>query len=145
MNDWLLHTMPEMMARYEYIQSLLGWLQEWINELNQERPVFPWVLPDPLLIASLEQAARESRSVNLLRFLAKVEKQVEELKSVNRESSNDTLAMRTLMNLTENVPALMKQLRHELIWSGIKARLYFVVLALIVIIAALGLRHIFVA
>ena len=143
MNDWLLHTMPEMMARYEYMQSLLGWLQEWINELNKERPVFPWVLPDPLLIASLEQAAQESRSVNVLRFLAKVKKQVEELEGVNSESSNDALAIRTLIKLTENVPGLEKQLKHELIWSGIKARFYFVVLVLILISLALGLKRIF--
>jgi len=53
--------------------------------------------------------------------------------------------MRTLIDLTENLPDLEKQLKHELIWSGIKARLYFVVLALILIIAALGLKHIFFA
>jgi hypothetical protein len=131
------------MPCYEYMQSLLGWLQEWINELNKERPVFPWVLPDPLLIASLEQAAQESRSVNVLRFLAKVKKQVEELEGVNSESSNDALAIRTLIKLTENVPGLEKQLKHELIWSGIKARFYFVVLVLILISLALGLKRIF--
>jgi hypothetical protein len=134
MTDWLLHTMPEMMARYEYMHSLLSWLQEWINEVNQERPAFPWVLPDPLLIASLERAGQENKSVSILRFLAQVKKQAEDLEKVNRDHGNANRAMGTLMNLTEKVPALEKQLKRELIWSGIKADLYFMVLVLILIL-----------
>ena len=141
MTNWLLSTMPEMMARYKYIHSLLGWLQEWINDVNKERPAFPWVLPDPLLIASLEKAAQESRSVNVLRFLAKVQKQVEALEKVNDKPSNDALAMNTLMDF--DVPALEKLLKRELMWSGIKARFYFVVLALILIGLVFGLKRIF--
>jgi hypothetical protein len=128
MIDWLLNQMPEMLARYEYMHSLLAWLQEWINELKLERPAFPWVLPSPLLIASLERAAQECRAVNILRFLVEVQKQIDELKKVNEQRGNDTLALQALMNLSDNVPRLERRLKNELVKSGVMARLFFIVL-----------------
>lgn len=128
MVDWLLRQMPEMMARYEYMQSLLDWLQEWINEIKKEKPAFPWALPSPLLMASLERAAQECKAVNILRFLVAVQKQAADLEKVNRQSNDDALAMRTLINLSDNVPKLEKQLKGELVRSGLMARLFFFVL-----------------
>ena len=120
--------MPEMLARYEYMHSLLGWLQEWFNELKIKKPAFPWILPNPLLIASLERAAQECKAVNILRFLVEVQKQIDELKKVNEQRGNDTLALQALMNLSDNVPRLERRLKNELVKSGIMARLFFVVL-----------------
>lgn len=133
MIDWLLRQMPEMLARYEYMHSLLDWLQEWINEVKSEKPASPWILPSSLLMTSLERAAQECKAVNILRFLVQVQMQVAELEKVNRQSNNDPLAMRTLMNLSDNVPKLEKQLKGELVKSGIMARLFFFVLLLLLL------------
>ena len=102
MNDWLLHQMPEMLARYEYLKSLLEWLQEWLDEIKREKPAFPWIMPSPLLLSSLERAAQECKDVRLLRFIVDVQKQIVELDQVNRQSGNDTLAITTLMKLSDN-------------------------------------------
>lgn len=137
MTDWLLHQMPEMLARYEYVKSLLEWLQEWINEIKSEKPAFPWVLPDPLLITSIERAAQECKDVRLLRFLVDVQKQIAELEKVNRQSDNDERAMTTLVNLADNVPKLEERLKKQLIRSGLMARLFFFVLLFLLVGAGL--------
>lgn len=136
MIDWLLRQMPEMLARYQYMQSLLDWLQEWINELKGEKPAFPWVLPSPLLMSSLERAAQECKSVKILRFLVDVQKQIAELENVNRERNNDALAIRMLMNLSDNVAKLENQLKAELVKAGIMAWLFFLVLLALLLGAA---------
>jgi len=128
MIDWLLNRMPDMLARYEYLHSLLRWLQEWIDQLKVGKPAFPWVLPDALLIASLEKAAQECKAVNILRFLVNVQKQVAQLKNVNEQRTNDALAIKALTDLSDNVPKLEEQLKSELVKSGIMARLFFIVL-----------------
>lgn len=137
MTDWLLHQMPEMLARYEYVKSLLEWLQEWICEIKSEKPAFPWVLPSPLLLTSLERAAQECKDVRLLRFLVDVQKQIAELEQVNRQSGNDRLAITTLMNLSDNIPKLEERLKTQLIRSGLMARLFFVVLLFLLVGAGL--------
>lgn len=131
MIDWLLNQMPEMLARYEYMHSLLDWLQEWINELKIEKPAFPWVLPSPLLITSLERAAQECRAVNILRFLVEVQKQIDELKKVNEQRGNDTLALQALMNLSDNVPRLERRFKKRAceIWSNGAAFLCCVIIS----------------
>jgi hypothetical protein len=128
MVDWLLRQMPEMLARYQYLEALLEWLQEWIAEVKATNPAFPWILPSPLLMTSLEGAAQECKDVNMLRFVVEVQKQIAQLDRVNRQSENTALAMETLMKLNENVPNLEKRLKHELVRSGIMARLFFWVL-----------------
>lgn len=129
--------MPEMLARYDYMRSLLDWLQEWFEELKADKPAFPWVFPSPLLMTSLEQAAQDCKSVTILRFLVSVQKQIAELERVNRESDNDALAIRALMNLSDNVPKLEKELKSQLVRSGIMARLFFFVLLFLLIGAGL--------
>ncbi len=133
MTDWLLQRMPEMLARYEYVKSLLEWLQEWINEIKSEKPAFPWVLPTPLLLTSLERAAQECKDVHLLRFLVDVQKQIAELERVNRESGNDALAISTLMNLSDNIPKLEERLKAQLVRSGLMARVFFFVLLFLLV------------
>jgi len=137
MSDWLLRQMPEMLARYDYVKSLLEWLQEWINEIKSEKPVFPWLLPSPLLLLSLERAAQECKNVHLLRFLVDVQKQIAELEKVNRQSADDRLAITTLMNLADNVPKLEERLKSQLIRSGLMARLLFFVLLFLLVGAGL--------
>ncbi|MDQ6911927.1 MAG: hypothetical protein M3128_03525 [Verrucomicrobiota bacterium] len=128
MVDWLLHQMPEMLARYDYMRSLLDWLEEWFEDLKADKPAFPWVMPHPLLIASLERAAQDCKSVAILRFLVEVQKQIAALERVNRESDNDALAVQTLMSLSDDMPKLEKELKGQLLRSGIMARLFFFVL-----------------
>lgn len=137
MNDWLLHQMPEMLARYEYLKSLLEWLQEWLDEIKREKPAFPWIMPSPLLLSSLERAAQECKDVRLLRFIVDVQKQIVELDQVNRHSGNDTLAITTLMKLSDNVPKLEERLKAQLVRSGLMARLFFVVLLFLLVGAGL--------
>ena len=137
MNDWLLHQMPEMLARYEYLKSLLEWLQEWLDEIKGEKPAFPWIMPSPLLLSSLERAAQECKDVRLLRFIVDVQKQIVELDQVNRQSGNDTLAITTLMKLSYNVPKLEERLKAQLVRSGLMARLFFVVLLFLLVGAGL--------
>ena len=137
MNDWLLHQMPEMLARYEYLKSLLEWLQEWLDEIKREKPAFPWIMPSPLLLSSLERAAQECKDVRLLRFIVDVQKQIDELDQVNRQSGNDTLAITTLMKLSDNVPKLEERLKAQLVRSGLMARLFFVVLLFLLVGAGL--------
>jgi hypothetical protein len=137
MNDWLLHQMPEMLARYEYLKSLLEWLQEWLDEIKREKPAFPWIMPSPLLLSSLERAAQECKDVRLLRFIVDVQKQIVELDRVNRQSGNDTLAITTLMKLSDNVPKLEERLKAQLVRSGLMARLFFVVLLFLLVGAGL--------
>lgn len=137
MNDWLLHQMPEMLARYEYLKSLLEWLQEWLDEIKSEKPAFPWIMPSPLLLSSLERAAQECKDVRLLRFIVDVQKQIVELEQVNRQSGNDRLAITTLMKLSDNVPKLEERLKAQLVRSGLMARLFFVVLLFLLVGAGL--------
>jgi hypothetical protein len=137
MSDWLLRQMPEMLARYEYVKSLLEWLQEWINEIKSEKPKFPWMVPSPLLLSSLERAAQECKDVRLLRFLVDVQKQIAELEKVNRATGNSELAISTLMDLSDNVPKLEKRLKTQLIWSGVMARVFFLVLLFLLVGAGL--------
>ncbi len=117
-----------MLARYEYLGALLQWLQEWIAEVKTKNPAFPWILPSNLLMTSLERAAQECKNVNILRFIADVQKQIAELNNANRKKENAALAMETLVKLGENVPNLEKRLKHELVRSGVMARALFVVL-----------------
>ena len=128
MIDWLLRRMPEMLARYEYLEALLHWLQEWIAEWKTTNPAFPWILPSPLLMTSLERAAQECKDVNILRFIADVQKQIAELNNANRQKENAALAMETLLKLGDNVPNLEKRLKHQLVRSGVTARVLFVIL-----------------
>jgi len=137
MSDWLLRQMPEMLARYEYVKSLLEWLQEWFNEVKSERPAFPWPSPSPLLLSSLERAAQECKDVRLLRFLVDAQKQIAELERVNRQSGDDRLAITALMKLAANIPKLEERLKSQLIRSGLMARLFFVVLLFLLIGAGL--------
>lgn len=133
MTDWLLSRMPEMLARYEYVKSLLEWLQEWIDEINIPQPAFPWVLPDRVLIAALEKAAQESKDVRLLRFLVDVQKQTAELERINRDSGNDSLAISTLMNLADNIPEIEESLKAQLVRSGVMARVFFFALVFLLL------------
>jgi hypothetical protein len=57
-----------------------------------------------------------------------VQKQIDELKKVNEQRGNDTLALQALMNLSDNVPRLERRLKNELVKSGVMARLFFIVL-----------------
>lgn len=131
MVDWFFRQTPEMLARYQYLEALLKWLREWIAEVKATNPAFPWILPSPLLMTSLERAAQECKDVNILRFIADVQKQMAELNNVNRQKENAALAMETLVKLGENVPNLEKRLKHELVRSGVAAQVLFVVLFLL--------------
>src|SRR5207245_1255808 len=115
------------------------WLQGWIDELKIDKPAFPWIMPNPLLISSLERAAQECKSVSLLRFLVDVEKQIVELKRVNIQRDNTTLAIQTLMNLSDNVPKLERELKRHLVKSAVMAWcLFFALLFLLLGTGALA-------
>ena len=137
MTDWLLRQMPDMLARFEYVRSLLEWLREWFNQIKAKDPSFPWILPSPLLLSSLERAAQECKDVRLLRFLVDVQKQIAKLRKVNEQRANDQLAMTALINLADNVPDLENRLKTQLVWSGVMARLFFLVLLFLLIGSAL--------
>jgi hypothetical protein len=133
MSDWLLQRMPEMLARYEYVKSLLEWLQEWVDEIKREKPAFPWPLPSPLLLTSLERAAQECKDVRLLRFLVDLNKQVAQLEHVNRQRGDDQLAITTIISLSDSVPKLEERLKAQFVRSGLMARLLFLVLLFLLV------------
>ena len=66
-----------------------------------------------------------------------VQKQIAELRKVNEQRANDQLAMTALINLADNVPDLENRLKTQLVWSGVMARLFFLVLLFLLIGSAL--------
>src|SRR5438128_1244190 len=121
----LLFKLPGQMAKYEYVYRLLTPLREWIRKINVERPPFPWPLPKPILWSALVRAAEDLKSVQLLERLQELRGIVEKLDAVNKDPSNDAAAMRVLMELTDQLPRIDREINRHRIANWLKAVIIF--------------------